>query len=147
MSITEWIYILYQYTKDRITDRHQENSDLLQLAYRTGEGSIKCPNCHLSVPCGPRCNICGSKLSTELYPIVKKQAKVNDSEDTVITTTQYSIRKKYQKIKCPYCNSLSKILKENTHGFQTRICKNDHVFTYNYESEMLVQNDLNAKYK
>lgn len=79
--------------------------------------------------------------------IPRKIYKENDLDKAEISVVQYGERKKYQKIRCPYCNALSKVIRERYHGVQTRECRNGHIFVYDYESEMLIQDELNAKYK
>jgi hypothetical protein len=145
MCIFEWIYIFGLYIKDRLIG--EDTSNFKKLNYNYSNSSVRCPNCHLVVPNGPRCNICDIKLPGNLKLIGHKNEKKSSEDETDISTEQYSTRKKYQKIKCPYCNSLSKLIKEDYLGSQTRRCRNNHIFVYNYESEMLIQNELNAKYK
>lgn len=141
-AIFEWIYIGISCIKDYISG---DNPDKTKALTHHTNVSVRCPKCHMLVPGGPRCHICGTRLSAELQPVpINKSTEVADTKD--ISVVQYSERKKYQKIKCPYCNSLSTVINE-TYGAQTRKCRNGHIFVYDYESEMLIQDDLNAKYK
>ena len=56
---------------------------------------------------------------------------------------QYKSRKKYERIRCPYCNATSRVIREfygkkNT-GKQLRKCKNGHQFIYDYLIESIEQ--------
>ncbi len=57
---------------------------------------------------------------------------------------QTNTRRKYERIRCPYCNSLSHIV-HNTYGLETRECNQGHFFFYSYTEEMLEQLDINYK--
>ena len=145
-AIFEWICIGISYLKDVVREENVSYSGAITY----NNSSTKCPNCHLQIPSGPRCNICGARLKEEQklipYPEKKDKNKSDNLDDAEVSVIQYSERKKYQKIRCPYCDSLSKVIQEKDHGVQTRRCRNSHIFMYDYESEMLIQSELNAKY-
>jgi len=143
-TIYEWVYLRISYLLYKTNYNH--NIDATdQLPVYSG-GTTRCPNCHLLVPCGPRCSICNTKLSPDQKAISRDKKKSDDLDSADVSIIQYSERKKYQKIRCPYCNALSKVIEEKYCGSQTRECRNGHIFVYDYESEMLIQDELNAKY-
>lgn len=59
---------------------------------------------------------------------------------------QEKTRKKYQKIRCPYCNSTSRIIKDFYNGCQTRRCKQGHIFNYDYGVQAISQKKNNWKH-
>ena len=71
----------------------------------------------------------------------KKKQKKKKSIDN-----QEKTRKKYQRITCPHCGTLSKVTKD-IDGIQIRICRNDHEFVYNYQVESAVQDRHNWNMK
>jgi hypothetical protein len=62
-------------------------------------------------------------------------------------STQYKTRNKYQKIKCPICNSISKAEWTVFFGLQRRRCRKGHVFFYSYFMEALYNWALNYRIK
>lgn len=144
-TIFEWLYIGVSWLKDQIInnkpDTNEPNKNRTLIPYVSG--STKCPNCYILVSDKLECHICGTRLNKKSQPTSIKNI-YEDAGD--VSVVQYSERKKHQRIKCPYCNSQSNVIKE-TLGAQTRECRNGHIFVYDYESEMLIQDDLNAKYK
>ena len=146
-AIFEWIYMGISYFMYRMGNGAEVCETKRTLTY--SNGTTKCPSCHLQTPCGVRCSVCGAKLPRDQKLISygkSKNTKEDDLDSADVSVVQYSERKKYQKIRCPYCNSLSRVIEEKYHGAQTRKCRNNHIFVYNYESEMLIQDELNAKY-
>jgi len=144
-SIIEWTYIGISYLKDMINNENKPVNPKRTISYKNG--TTKCINCHMLTPCGPKCRFCGTKLPEDQKLIPYLKGKKKDALDSAdISVVQYSERKKHQKIRSPYCNALSRVIEERCHGTQTRRCRNDHIFVYSYESEMLIQDKLNAKY-
>jgi hypothetical protein len=62
-------------------------------------------------------------------------------------STQYKTRKKYEKIKCPQCGSISKAEWTMIWGIQKRICHRGHVFYYAYILEAIQNWALNYRIK
>lgn len=60
---------------------------------------------------------------------------------------QYKTRNKYEKIKCPECNSTSKVIRPLLLGIEKRQCKQGHVFYYSYLHEAITNWALNYKIK
>lgn len=60
---------------------------------------------------------------------------------------QSRTRKKYERIRCPDCGSISKPLREYWGGHQVRKCRNGHKFTYNYTIQAMKQWKFNYKVK
>jgi len=65
----------------------------------------------------------------------------------MLLSTQHLHRNKYQKIRCPECNSLSKVTDVIFIGIEKRICKNGHKFFYCYILEAIHNLALNYKTK
>jgi uncharacterized Zn finger protein (UPF0148 family) len=65
----------------------------------------------------------------------------------MITIGHYQVqtRRKYGRVRCPYCGAMSHVVKEHDHGFQVRECHNSHIFTYDYTQEGIYQ--VYANYK
>ena len=60
---------------------------------------------------------------------------------------QHATRKKYERIRCPLCNSTSIVKKEYFLGAQIRTCKKGHEFYYDYTIEAIKQWKFNYKIK
>jgi len=54
-------------------------------------------------------------------------------------------REKYERVRCPYCNAISRVIDEHSYGFQERVCRNGHTFTYDYLLEAYSHLTLNYK--
>lgn len=60
---------------------------------------------------------------------------------------QTKTRKKYERIRCPYCNSMSHVVSEGLFSTQVRVCKKGHQFAYSYLTQAIEQLAFNYKIK
>jgi hypothetical protein len=89
-------------------------------------------------------------LTIKDIEIMEKRLEDIRSEKTYkknIKKDQEKYRKKYKKIRCPYCDSTSKVAVEYWGGIQLRRCKQGHEFSYSYVLQAIKQMALNYKIK
>ncbi|HPB81638.1 MAG TPA: hypothetical protein PK200_06330 [Spirochaetota bacterium] len=58
---------------------------------------------------------------------------------------QARYRKKHQRIRCPRCNAMSRVMREFAGGLQFRMCRNGHFFVYDYLQEAALQQKTSYK--
>lgn len=69
-----------------------------------------------------------------------------EGKDSILNQ-QHGIRKKNQRIRCPHCNSISKVIQELGDGNQYRECRNGHKFLYSYALQAAAQFETNHRVK
>lgn len=122
-----------------------KETKLINDYYR--QHGIRCSVCRMWVPDVPICPVCGYKR--EEKKLINSKIDTDSTETTSdnLSINQYFERKKHQKIRCPWCKTLSKIVEEPYKGHQVRECRNGHLFIYDYEGEMIIQEEPNYKFK
>jgi len=137
------------------TKQHYIEKEANEVIEYYKQHGVYCEGCKTWVPKRIRCCNCGEVLNKRLIEQIKNEEKMREqgkveNQEIVphesLNIEQYYKRKKYQKIRCPFCNAMSKVVEELYKGHQIRECHNGHIFNYDYESEMALHEDIHWKY-